>query len=103
MNLESQPASNKQSYLERLWHRQSGRCFYCDELTALRGPQSDPKTATRDHVLKKGDRNAYPSNIGNTSVMACFFCNCERGHLPAHEYVLVHGARIAQKFAMVPK
>lgn len=102
MKLESRPAS-KHSYLSQLWHRQSGRCFYCDEPTELRGPHGNPKTATRDHIFKKGDRNAFPPNIKDTSVMACFFCNCERGHLPAHEYILVHGARLAQQFATVQK
>lgn len=74
---------------ERLWHRQKGRCFYCDRMTRLRKPNGrDPLMFTVDHINRE-----YSVSL---VVGACFQCNGERGHLPAHEYILVHAERLGQ-------
>lgn len=51
------------------------------------GELRDPLFCTRDHVARDVDPMLC--------VAACFQCNTERGHLPAHEYVMVHYLRIA--------
>lgn len=82
--------------LARLWARQGQRCFYCDTPTRLKGGNA-LDTATRDHVFTSVERNQYPEHIRHISVMACRRCNEERGQLPAHDYILVHGFRIEQE------
>lgn len=87
-------SKSKQSYLARLWERQGGRCFYCDGPAELGLGPNDPRAATRDHVFKSSERESYPEDIRYISVMACRLCNAERGHLPAHEYIMVHAGRL---------
>lgn len=74
-----------------MWRRQRGRCFYCDRLTHTRPPRkgraTDPLMMTVDHVNRVHSEKL--------AVGACFACNTERGHLPAHEYIMVWAARIA--------
>lgn len=86
----------KRSFLARLWTQQGGRCFYCDGHTEI-GLGLSANAATRDHVFRSSERIHYPENIRHISVMACRRCNEERGCLPAHEYITVHGARICAK------
>jgi hypothetical protein len=74
-----------------LFERQGGRCFYCDQPmrmgTAKAGRPCPPDMLTIDHIILGKPRPV---------VAACFACNSERGHLPAHEYVWVHGLRMRE-------
>lgn len=74
----------------RLWSRQSGRCFYCDGFMRLikQNGRPRPDMCTIDHVNRAVSTNLV--------VAACYRCNTERGHLPAHEYIMVHAERLRQ-------
>lgn len=79
----------------QLYHRQNGRCFYCDRQMKLHAPRMpgggvDPLCCTIDHVNRAVSVKLV--------VGACWTCNNERGCLPAHEYIAVHGDRLRQSF-----
>jgi hypothetical protein len=73
-----------------LFERQGGRCFYCDVpmrfVTQKHGRPTPPDMLTVDHIIIGKPRPV---------VAACFACNSERGHLPAHEYVMIHAMRLS--------
>lgn len=81
----------------RLYNKQRGRCFYCDRkchMAKIVTGGEYPDAFTVDHVNR-------PYSL-KLVVGACYACNTERGHLPAHEYVMVwamrlESARLAQR------
>jgi hypothetical protein len=73
-----------------LYLRQGRRCFYCDRVMLLDRPRlgrsPHPDICTVDHINRAVSTNLV--------VAACYQCNTERGHLPAHEYITVHAERL---------
>jgi hypothetical protein len=71
--------------LERLWHEQEGRCFYCD------GPTYVPSIETKDQARQRlaiepgvtGSAkllNQHLATVEHLSrKMVCKFCNCHQG------------------------
>jgi DNA-directed RNA polymerase subunit RPC12/RpoP len=71
--------------LERLWHEQDGRCFYCD------GPTYVPSIETKDQARKRLAiepgitcsaklLNQHIATVEHLSrKMVCKFCNCHQG------------------------
>jgi len=75
----------KKKNTKTLFHRQSGKCFYCDTPTYLFHTQSDcyrrdhPTTlATFDHIKVK---SKFGSCALANGVCACQLCNSMRGNL----------------------
>jgi 5-methylcytosine-specific restriction endonuclease McrA len=68
--------------LHKHWHRQDGKCFYCEGDTWMRGFGVDGAalalrraTATLEHLVRKADGGKGGANL----VMACARCNVTRG------------------------
>lgn len=77
--------SERHRLRKMLFRKQKARCFYCDRPCVMRGP-TRRDLMTIDHIVAGNDAGPF--------VGACKECNEERGHLPAHEYVAVHGMRL---------
>lgn len=80
---------NKRKQRRRVFHREGGLCFYCDEPVSLNvrnvpGSPFPPYMATLDHIIPKcegGERNE------ENSVCACWRCNNKRGTMPADQFL----------------
>lgn len=77
---------------DRLFRRQKGRCFYCDELTVQTVGQGDipPNAATIDHIVPQSKGGTYEA--GNI-VLACRTCNQAKGSLSGKDFLR---ARVAK-------
>jgi hypothetical protein len=71
--------------LERLWHEQAGRCFYCDGPTYLPSIESKEQ-ARRRLAIEPGIAgsakllNQHLATVEHLSrKMVCKFCNCHQG------------------------
>lgn len=86
------PGAGKSTEITALWHRQGGRCFYCDrpmvQVRRRAGESALPHSVTIDHILTR----SHGGRAG-PKVAACFECNMLRGDLPAHDFLLVMVAR----------
>jgi hypothetical protein len=88
--------------LERLWHEQEGRCFYCDGPTYL--PSIETKDQARNRLaIEPGITgsarllNQHIATVEHLSrKMVCKFCNCHQGggrSIEAHKRSIL--ARVA--------
>ena len=80
----------RQRRLERLYHRQSGKCHWCDtqmnlwwEIGTKRYYREYDHTATIEHFIPRAKGGTFRQN---NLVAACSICNWLRGHMDAEKF-----------------
>jgi hypothetical protein len=67
--------------LQNLWLKFNKKCFWCRIETILPKKGTDSQLwATRDHLFHRKDNRRYTHTDGSGIVLACGFCNVERGN-----------------------
>jgi CRISPR/Cas system Type II protein with McrA/HNH and RuvC-like nuclease domain len=66
----------------RLFHRQNGKCFYCDKKMKNKTSNDDKsKGFTKDHLFPR----SYNNSLDGNKVLSCPKCNREKSDRPPTE------------------